>query len=96
MARGWESKSVEAQQDDAVREQAERGAKPPTRAEREAGQQRRTLELSRARLLSDLEKATRPVQKQMLQLGLAAVESELARLTVPAQGAGTGPRPMSG
>ncbi len=80
MARGWESKSVESQQDEASREQLAKGVRELTPEERAIQQRRRTLLLSRSRTASDLEKAVRPVQRQMLQLGLAAIDSELASI----------------
>ncbi len=80
MARGWESKSIESQQDEAAREKPPGPVRDLTPEERRADERRRTLLLSRTCCLSDLEKATRPAQRDMLQLGLAAIESELASL----------------
>jgi predicted ATPase with chaperone activity len=80
MARGWESKSVEAQQDEASRDRAAVRPRALSADERVVLERTRTLRLQRARTLADLEKATRPAQQHMLQLGLAAIEEELARL----------------
>jgi hypothetical protein len=80
MARGWESKSVESQQDEADRDRLITRARPLTATEQATEERRRSLLLSRARTVVDLEKATRPAQRQMLQLGLAAIDSELAAL----------------
>jgi hypothetical protein len=76
VARGWESKSVEAQQ-------AERDeARPPVGAElspeeRARRDRRRTLELARARAAQDLAAATRPAHRAMLQAALAALDTQL-------------------
>jgi hypothetical protein len=80
MARGWESKSVESQQDEAGREKLSTPSRELTPEERTTDERRRTLLLARARTSSDLEIATRPAQRQMLLLGLAAIDSELASL----------------
>ena len=78
MARGWESKSVEAQQDEASRERA---AKPSlTEAQRIARDRRRTLELTRARAAGDLDRATIPHHRQMLQQAIDAIDRQLAEL----------------
>ncbi len=76
MARGWESKAIEAQQDEAQRGAAKDGAvEDPERA-----RQRRTLELSRARATADLQSATRPAHQQMLRDAIAALDARLAAL----------------
>lgn len=77
MARGWESKNVEAQQ--AEREQAGTTRTPvsPEEAERQA--KKRTLELTRARALSDLASAKSPQHKAMLEAAVRALDEQLAR-----------------
>ncbi len=81
MARGWESKSVESQQEEATRGAAAgRPSAPLTPAARAAQQERRTLELARARTRADLETATRPAQRHMLLQALAAIDARLAGL----------------
>jgi hypothetical protein len=78
MARGWESKSVEAQQDEAARDRAR---KPALTAEQRANQQRReTLLLQRARTAADLERATAPQHRGMLERAIAAIDEQLDRL----------------
>jgi hypothetical protein len=76
MARGWESKSVEAQQEEAARDRK----KPPamTEAERVRNGQRRTLELARARAVEDLSRATVPAHRRMLEETLRALEELIA------------------
>jgi hypothetical protein len=80
MARGFESKNVEAQQAD--REQkAAPTAVPLTPEEAARADRRRTLELSRARAAADLERATHPSHQAMLQAALKAIEEQLRRTT---------------
>ena len=76
MARGWESKSVEQQQEERA---AERGQKSDRRTpEQIAQQQRRTaLELSRKRILQQLEMAVNPRHREMLEAALADLEEKL-------------------
>lgn len=75
MARGWESKSVEAQQAD--REQARPEGEPmsPEAAARHA--RRCTLELTRARTLADLAVARSPAHRAMLDAALRALDDQL-------------------
>jgi len=76
MARGWESKSIEAQQEEAV--QARRGSgRPPTAEEREEAGRRRTLELARSKVLADLTRATTAVHREMLQQAVADLDARL-------------------
>lgn len=78
MARGWESKSVEAQQEEAARGKAV--ARPLTPGERVRVERRRTLELARARAQDDLSRATVPAHQQMLRRTLEALEAQLKEL----------------
>jgi hypothetical protein len=75
MARGWESKSVADQIEDAeVRE-------PKTEAssdeERERKQRMDSLLLSKSRLLQQLERAKHPAHRSVLLNGLKAIEKEI-------------------
>jgi hypothetical protein len=79
MARGWESKSVESQQSAAGEKS---GAARPAE-EREVQRRRSGLELSRARVLSQLEVTEAPVRRQALESALAFLEAELAKLGEP-------------
>ena len=81
MARGWESKSVA--------DQMEGAEAHPTRAEslydispavRERQARLKTLELSRARTLDQLQRATSPAHRQMLKRALNALEREMEEL----------------
>jgi hypothetical protein len=78
MARGWESKSVEAQQDEAARDRARKRALTP---EQQANaERRRTLELQRARTASDLDRARAPNHRTMLEQAIAAIDEQLGKL----------------
>jgi hypothetical protein len=84
MARGFESKSVEAQQEEAARGKAVAG--PPLSAEqRSVEERRRTLELARTRAQQDLSRATLLAHKRMLEEGIAALNRQLEDL-VPTRG----------
>ena len=77
MARGWESKSVEAQQDEAARTPAAPSRRPLSPAELERQGQRRTLQLARARTLADLRVATLPAHRAVLERTLEALDLKL-------------------
>jgi hypothetical protein len=78
MARGWESKSVESQQDDA-KTKAER--KPQlTPAERERAEQRTALEMSISRAQAELQAACHQAHRDMLRLKLDTLRERLAEL----------------
>lgn len=78
MARGWESKSIESQQDDA---QAARTKKPPLTPEQRAVQERRTsLQLALARTQAELLAACQPAYRDMLRLKLETIRAQLAEL----------------
>ena len=81
MARGWESKSVEAQQDARERAAADRpsGVSPEEAARVE---RRRTLELTRTRALADLATASSPAHRQMLEAAIRALDEQLQALGV--------------
>ncbi|HTQ81352.1 MAG TPA: hypothetical protein VMM92_15240 [Thermoanaerobaculia bacterium] len=78
MARGWESKSVESQKEDAER-QGERPA-ALTAEERERKRKRESLELSRRRVLQDLAAASSPVRRASLEKALAFLDEEIGKL----------------
>ncbi len=78
MARGWESKSVEAQQEErAERKRLGLSLSPHDLATHE---RRSTLELSRARAVSDLARASSPAHRQMLEGAIELLEQQLAEL----------------
>jgi hypothetical protein len=79
MARGWESKSVESQMEAAESRQA---ALKVIHSEEEIRQirERESLELSRKRVLQDLEAARHPRHRQQLEAALAHLENRLKQL----------------
>ena len=79
MARGWESKAVEAQIETA---EARAAARPPhlTQEELEKSRLRESLLLSRNRVLQDLEQSSNPRYRKMLSDALAHLDARLAEL----------------
>jgi hypothetical protein len=80
MARGFESKSVEFQQEEAQRRMEQTKERPLSEEERGRLQRRKTLELARARTAADLAKASSPAQQQMLRRAITALDAELKAL----------------
>ncbi len=78
MARGWESKNIESQQEEAAR--ARPTAAKLTPEDRERLARRNSLELARARAAADLAKATAPAHRRMLEQALAALDDQLRSL----------------
>jgi hypothetical protein len=84
MARGFESKMVEFQQEEAARRAKGGAARPALTADEQAQQaRRRSLELARARAAADLERATAPAHRKMLEQAIAALDDQLSH---PAKG----------
>jgi len=79
MARGWESKNVESQQEEAARARKRQRSLSPEEQARQV--KREGLELARARALADLERAVAPAHRQMLEQTLAAIETQLRDLS---------------
>jgi len=78
MARGFESKSVESQQEEAARE---RVIKPTlTPEQRVLAERRASLEMSRTRAVADLGRASAPQHRKMLQQAIATIDEQLAHL----------------
>lgn len=78
MARGFESKSVESQQEEAQRAKA---FKPALTEEELARQARKTgLELALAQTQSELGAACRPAHREMLKLRLDAIRAQIQDL----------------
>jgi hypothetical protein len=77
VARGWESKSVESQQEAAA---AKPSAAPPVSQEdarRRA--ERATLMLARTRALADLQQACAPAHRAMLEQAIADLDRRLGK-----------------
>jgi hypothetical protein len=79
MARGWESKSVEAQQEEAGREGAVKPAGPSTES-LERATRREVLLLARSRTARDLKKASTPAQQTMLTRALEDLDRTISEL----------------
>ena len=77
MARGFESKNVEYQQEEAARGRTQK--EPLSAEEKAAIARRRTLELARARAVADLARAIAPAHKRMLEQAIAALDQQLAQ-----------------
>jgi hypothetical protein len=78
VARGWESKSIEEQQEAAAQARAAHAAPEVTTAEAEQKNALASLQLARARVLADLQRACRPAHRGMLETALADVEARIA------------------
>jgi hypothetical protein len=77
MARGWESKSVEAQQAEAIEE----SGKPRVKLTPEAAarsRERETLRLARHRVVQQLEQSQNPRHRKLLQDTLADLDQKLS------------------
>ena len=79
MARGWESKSIEQQQEEATstHSSTQSRAKPLTPEQISEQNKRRGLELSRKRILQQLALASSPQHQAMLQAALAELDAKL-------------------
>jgi len=78
MARGWESKSVESQIESAGA--GSDRSQPLTPEQREIRRKRESLELSRRRVLHDLEAARSEVRRTSLEHALAFLDEEIRKL----------------
>ncbi|HEX6975633.1 MAG TPA: hypothetical protein VF147_14610 [Vicinamibacterales bacterium] len=78
MARGFDSKFVEAQQEEASRKKATGPGMTPEQQATEA--RRATLQLARTRAAEDLSRATAPAHRRMLEQALKALDSQIAEL----------------
>jgi hypothetical protein len=78
MARGWESKSVESQIEDAASRTGR--AEPLKPGERESERKRQGLELSRRRILHEIEETRSPARRTSLEGALAFLDEEIRKL----------------
>jgi hypothetical protein len=84
MARGWESKSVEQQQEElferrkTIHAVISPGDSERTEKDRQRNQKREGLLLSRQRLLQQLQAACNPRHRQMLEQSLAELDRQLS------------------
>ena len=78
MARGWESKSVEAQQDE-VRQGAPKPRIKLTPEEAARSRERESLRLSRQRVAQQLESSQNPRHRKILEDALAELDQRLSQ-----------------
>jgi hypothetical protein len=91
MARGWESKAIENQIDEAAAQRESRRRPRPTPDEAEILQRREVLLRERARIVREMERAYMRRHLIMLERGLAYVDAELAKLERPRKDQGPNP-----
>lgn len=77
MARGWESKSVEAQQDEA-REKSSQTRRKLSLEEAATERHKQGLRLSRQRILQQLAATQNPRHQKLLEEALAALDQKLS------------------
>jgi len=78
MARGWESKSVEEQQAEAINVSVKNRPVSPEQAA--ALRRKQGLMLSRQRVLQQMERAQNPAHRQMLEKALFDLDAQLSQL----------------
>ena len=82
MARGWESKSVEAQIDEAEHRPSAVLENVPPPEELELIRKRENIVLSRTRVVRELQAAQNPRYKAVLSKALADLEAQLSTFAV--------------
>ena len=80
MARGWESKSVEDQIEEARRSQGAYESRVQTPEESARERKVESLKLERSRLTEQLKRARSETHQRMIQQSLEAIEEEIATL----------------
>jgi hypothetical protein len=80
MARGWESKSVEAQMEDVKDGQPSSAKRSLTDGEKRDQRERDNLKLSRAYVAQQIEAASNEKYKESLRQALQEIDQKLAKL----------------
>ena len=80
MARGWESKSIEAQIEESNSEPLQTAEQQPSAEERQALLKKRDLMLSRRRVVQQLESSPSERYSELLRRTLAGLDQEIAEL----------------
>jgi hypothetical protein len=80
MARGFESKSAQSAAEDAESQRNAQRQKVRSVEEIELERQRESLELSRRRIVHELEAAQSDLRKRSLEAALAHLDTEIAKL----------------
>lgn len=83
MARGWESKSIEDQIERAEERKEQAHAQKLNDEEVGRQRQRESLELSRTRVLQDLENAKHPRHREMLNESLRFLDEKILAVVEP-------------
>jgi len=81
MARGWESKAVADQIEEGESRQQQPSKTEATREQRVLKERLDSLQLSKSRLLQQLEYARHPAHRSVLLNGLKALEREIEELS---------------
>ena len=81
MARGWESKDVEAQVESKEVNKASSGRDPKSDQQQRREQDIKQLQLSRTRIANDLNTATHPNHRKSLEAALAHLDKKIADLS---------------
>ena len=81
MARGWESKAIADQIEEGESRQRQPAKTETTREERALKERLASLQLSRSRLLQQLERARHPAHRNVLLNGLKALEREIEEVS---------------
>jgi TATA-binding protein-associated factor Taf7 len=82
MARGWESKAVADQIEEGESRQRQPSKTETTREQRVLKEHLDSLQLSRSRLLQQLEHARHPAYRNVLLNGLKALDREIEKVSV--------------
>jgi len=82
MARGWESKAVADQIEEGESRQQQSSKTEVTREQRVLKERLDSLQLSKSRLLQQLDHARHPAHRNVLLNGLKAIEREIEELSV--------------
>ena len=80
VSRGWESKDVESQMEEAAARRSASKRPAPTAEQVRVKAERESLELSRKRVLGDLEAAAHPRRREQLESALRHLDEKLASL----------------
>jgi hypothetical protein len=80
MARGWESKDVEAQVESSESTKYTSGHEQKSSSEQARDQAVKDLQLSRTRIANDLANATHPGHRKSLEAALAHLDKKIAEL----------------
>jgi hypothetical protein len=81
MARGWESKDVEAQVEASETRSSGSGHETKSSQEQFRDQSIKDLQLSRIRIVNDLASATNPNHRKSLEAALAHLDKKIAELS---------------